>query len=128
MKVIVAGSRSIYDIEIVMWTIIESKFDITEIVSGGAKGVDSLAVQIAKDHLIPFKIIPADWNDITNCKYPKRNKFGQLYNPQAGLIRNQKMAFYANALIAVWDGVSSGTAHMVDCMRKLNKPVYIKRV
>ena len=46
----------------------------------------------------------------------------------AGYKRNAEMAEYADALIAVWDGDSKGTKHMIECMNKLNKKVYIHKV
>jgi hypothetical protein len=121
----VAGSRSITDIEVVMWAIIESKFDITEIVSGGAKGVDQLAEQIANEHLIPFTLFPAKWDDLTDCKNPKRNQYG-LYDPRAGLKRNKQMAIYADGAVLIHDGLSRGTINMMENMKKLCKPVYMK--
>jgi len=47
-------------------------------------------------------------------------------NPRhAPLLRNIDMARDGDALIAVWDGKSHGTAHMIKCMESLNKPVEI---
>ena len=42
MKVIIAGSRDITDYSLVCRAISESKFDITEVISGTARGVDTL--------------------------------------------------------------------------------------
>lgn len=81
-----------------------------EIVSGGAHGVDFCGEKYAKKRGFPLKIFPADWD-----RYGKR----------AGYLRNQIMAEYADALIAVWDGESRGTAHMINIMEALGKPVYI---
>lgn len=50
------------------------------------------------------------------------------YGRGAGMVRNQQMAWYADALIAVWDGHSPGTKHMIEFMERLKKPVYIKGV
>jgi hypothetical protein len=109
MKIVIAGSRHIIDPSIVEKAIKESGFlgAISEIVSGGARGVDSLAEEYARDTGIPFKLFPADWD-----------KYGKA----AGPIRNQQMAEYADALIAVWDGKSKGTLNMINNMKKLNKP------
>lgn len=98
MKVILAGSRSITDIEALHTAIRESGFEITEVVCGEAAGADRLGRWWAEQHKIPLASFPADWK-----------KDGRL----AGYIRNQRMAGYAEALIAVWDGKSVGTAHMI---------------
>lgn len=102
MKVIVAGSRSIKNKHKV-WNIIDnSKFEITELVSGSAKGVDSVAEHWAKKGDIPINKFEPDWDE---------------HGKAAGPIRNQEMAKYADALIAIWDGESSGTQDMIQRAR-----------
>ena len=113
MKVIVAGSRTIEDMETVEKAIAAAGYDVVEIVSGMARGVDTIAVQWAQECKIPVAKFPADWD-----------KFGK----SAGYRRNVQMADYADALVAVWDGVSRGTGHMIDIMRLQNKPVFIYKV
>lgn len=113
MKTIIAGSRYIADDNLVSSAIIESGFEITEVVSGGAQGVDASGETLAKLHGIPLKIFRADW---------ERN------GRAAGPIRNRQMAQYADALIAVWDGKSHGTDNMINEMKKLGKPVFVKIV
>jgi hypothetical protein len=109
MRVIIAGNRSIRDDAMVRSAIEASGFLISEIVSGGSNGVDESAERIAERDGIPLVRFPADWD-----KYGKK----------AGPIRNREMADYADALIAVWDGKSRGTLHMIETMRKAGKPVY----
>lgn len=107
MKTIIAGSREITSPGIVARAILASGIEITEVVSGGARGVDSLGEQWARRSRIPvteFPVTPADWK-----KYGKR----------AGYIRNHKMGEYAEALIAVWDGQSRGTGHMINIAKEL---------
>ena len=99
MKTIIAGSRGIKDYLIVEQAIKESGFKITEVVSGGANGVDKLGVKWAERHGIPVKHFPANWD-----------KHGKA----AGPIRNAEMAKYANAAVIVWDGESRGTANMIE--------------
>lgn len=113
MKTIIAGSRDITEYELVVQAIAESGFVITEIVCGMAKGVDMLGYRYAKDHRIPVKEFPADWN---------------THGRAAGPIRNKEMALYADALIALWDGVSKGTKNMIDLATKQGLRVYVKRV
>lgn len=99
MRTIIAGSRTISDKALVRKAIADSGFIITEIISGCARGVDSIAIEIAdEDPATPIKLYPVDWD---------------RYGSGAGPIRNEKMAKYANALILVWDGKSKGSADML---------------
>lgn len=111
MKVIIAGSRDITDFFFLDRFIKDSLNveDITEIVSGKAKGVDRLGEIWAYKNGIPVKEFPANW-----MKYGKK----------AGIMRNHLMAEYADALVAIWDGKSVGTQNMINKMMYLNKPVY----
>lgn len=124
-KVIIAGSRSITTQAIVSnainaafnkWMTDDQenwkKYVLPEIVSGGAYGVDWLGEKYAKKCGFPCKVFPADWN---------------TYGKRAGFLRNQQMAEYADALVAVWDGQSKGTKHMIDTMVKQNKLVYVHK-
>ena len=112
MRTIIAGSRHITSSLAVMEAFDSCPFDVTEIVSGGCKGVDALGEKIAKTNKIPHKRFPADWD---NLEAPgaqiKSGPFGK-YNAAAGRDRNEQMAVYAEALILVWDGLSSGSADM----------------
>ena len=99
MKVIIAGSREITDFKVIQEAVEKSTFKPTEIVSGGARGVDTLGEEWAYVHKVPIKKFLAQWN-----------KYGR----SAGFKRNVEMAEYADALIAVWDGKSKGTKHMID--------------
>jgi hypothetical protein len=110
MKVIVAGSRDINDLGLVRRAMQDSGFDITEVVSGKARGVDSLGETAAVLDRIPVKEFPADW-----AKYKRR----------AGPLRNIQMGDYAEALVAIRLNGSRGTTHMIEYMRKLGKPVYV---
>jgi hypothetical protein len=113
MKLIIAGSRGIKSLETIRRALKFSKIlkkDITEIVSGKARGVDSLGEEIAAIHGIKVKEFPANWD---------------MYGKRAGYLRNDQMANYADILLAVWDGKSKGTKHMIDLMRKRNKTVVI---
>lgn len=114
MKVIIAGGRDISDKDLVFnlidKTIQQWNADglepITEIVSGTAKGVDTLGEEYAKEHDIPVKRFPADWE--TNGK-------------AAGPIRNKQMADYADRAIIVMHEDSRGSKNMFETMKKLGK-------
>lgn len=101
MKVIIAGSRQLVAPVHVITAIEKSQFNITEVVCGGARGVDEFGKKWADDHGIPVKpfyVSKSDWD---------------LYGKVAGPMRNARMAQYADALIAVWDGESRGTKNMI---------------
>ena len=110
MKTIIAGSRNITDYGILEAAIAASGFQVTEVISGGARGVDSLGEWFANKNKLPLTIINADWG-----------KFGRA----AGHIRNDEMAKVGQALIAIWDGESRGTAHMIDCAYKKGLEVFV---
>ena len=65
MITIVAGSRSITNYEIVKEAIEKSGFDIISIVSGGARGVDSLGERYARENGIELKQFPANEEDFS---------------------------------------------------------------
>lgn len=113
MKTIIAGSRTITDFKQVLAAVSDSGFEITEVVSGGAPGVDLIAEQFAYSKQITLKRFPADWN-----------RMGR----SAGIIRNLRMAHYAEALIAVWDGKSKGTAHMIKSAADLGLKVFVRNL
>ena len=73
------------------------------IVSGKAKGADSLGERYAKERGYKIEVYPADW---------------KKYGKAAGMIRNKQMAEKADALIAFWDGKSHGTKNMIDLAHK----------
>ncbi len=115
MKIIIAGSRTITAYDIVKTAIEESNTNnkATEIVCGMAQGVDLLGKKWADENNIKVKEFPADWNQ---------------YGKSAGYKRNQEMAKYSNGLLAIWDGRSRGTKHMIDIAKELNLKVYIYRI
>lgn len=98
MKTIIAGSRHIDDYNLVSQAIEDSGFEITEVVSGGCRGVDKLGEKWALGHGIPIEHFQADWQN-----------FGRA----AGPVRNRGMAQYADALIALLTKDSKGTKDMI---------------
>lgn len=134
MRVIVAGSRSITDeplIAYVMGLGMGTLGLATEVVTGCAPGVDAVAAKIAREYREPFPVkeFPAAWGDINVEGAVVRTRTnGSKYNVLAGHQRNQKMAEYADALIAIWDGKSTGTKDMISRMERLSKPYFIYSV
>lgn len=128
MKVVISGSRSILDSGIVDMAVAESGFEVSEVISGGAKGVDSLGESWAEKNEIPVTVFAANWEILTHPDAIIRtNSWGQKYDSKAGLRRNELMAVYADALIAIWDGKSRGTKHMIKMARKRELPIYVYR-
>ena len=113
MKVIIAGGRNIIEYSLLLDAVENAKFEITEIVSGGARGVDEMAMNYATLNDIKFTEFKADWD-----------KNGLA----AGPIRNRLMADYADALIAIWDGSSSGTKNMINEATKRGLKVHVQRI
>jgi len=112
MRTIIAGSRDITDYEYFCKVMKQMKFTPTVILSGGARGVDSMGERWANENGIPIERYPADWN-----KYGKR----------AGYIRNKEMVDHAKVLIALWDGQSPGTKNTIDLAKMKNLKVFVAR-
>jgi hypothetical protein len=118
VKCIIAGSRYITDYALVELAVHESglltrhnsgEIEL-QIVSGMAKGVDSLGVFFANNHNLVLHKFPADW---------KKN------GKRAGPLRNIEMGDFANRAVIIWDQVSSvkcqvskGTGHMYEYATK----------
>lgn len=109
-KVIVAGSRTFNNYQLLKIELDKRKDKISEVVCGEAKGADSFGKTWAIQNNIPVTSCFADW---------------KTHGAAAGYIRNHQMGDYADELIAFWDGQSSGTKDMIDYMDKLKKKVSI---
>lgn len=109
MKVAVIGSRSItsYPLEEVI------PADTEEIISGGARGVDTLAREYAQSRGISLTEICPDYS---------------RYGKGAPLRRNLEIIAKADFVIALWDGKSTGTAHSISLCRSTGKPVLVVSV
>ena len=104
MKVAIIGSRHVKNPRVVLNKIIEElPGECTEIVSGGAEGVDKLAEKFAKENGYAFSEISAE----------------------SPLEKSQKLADYADSLIAFWDCASKGTAIIISTFTKVSKHVKI---
>src|SRR5687767_3965572 len=97
MKLIIAGGRD-YKFSVDDFVVLEKlhrQHQITEVVSGKARGADFYGEVWAYEHQIPIKAFPADW---------------KTHGKAAGPIRNQEMARYADA-VALFPG-GKGTESM----------------
>lgn len=109
-KVIIAGSRGFSNYKLLKeqcnkFLREKRKTSNIIVVSGHARGADTLGEKYAQDEGFALEIYPAQWK-----------KFGK----RAGYRRNEQMAEVADALIAFWDGSSKGTKHMIDIMNEKN--------
>lgn len=106
MKLLIAGSRSITDIDISPYIPKDTEY----IISGDAKGVDKLAEAYA-DKMKLSKII-------------MRPQY-ERYKRGAPIKRNQIMVDMCDKVLVFWDGVSRGTKSTIDYARKVGKPIEI---
>lgn len=113
MKTIIAGSRDFTTYAVVAEAMQFFAEDVTEVVSGGCRGVDQLGEEWASNRNIPVKTFDADWS---------------AHGKAAGPIRNRQMAEYAEALVAIWDGKSVGTKNMIEEAKRRGLQVYVHRI
>ena len=109
MKLAIIGGRDFADYDR-MKTCYEQIPKITEIVSGGAKGADSMGELIAFDYNLKFTCFKPDW---------------ETHGKAAGFIRNRLIIEHADVVLAFWDGQSKGTKNSIDLAEKLNKPICV---
>ena len=112
MKLAIVGSRDFVDYDLLRQKALElfeiGKID--KIISGGARGADTLAERFADEFNIPKEIHPADW---------------KTYGRAAGYIRNQRIVRCCDELIAFWMNNSSGTKHSIELAKQAGKKVHI---
>lgn len=109
-RIIIAGGRDFQDypyLEQMLLPLFDLYSDI-EIVSGQAKGADRLGENFAQSYNLPVKYFPAQWD---------------LYGKGAGFKRNNDMANYADIAICFWNGMSTGTRHMINTAK--DKGLYV---
>ena len=113
MRTIIAGSRSVHDLNEVLIAVLEAPWVPTSVVSGTARGADRLGEQFAHDFSLPVTRFPADWS---------------AHGKRAGFLRNKEMAEHADALVALWDGHSRGTKSMIDIAAAKGLAVHVRMV
>lgn len=106
MKVAIIGSRGIENIEISSYI----PKEVTEIISGGAKGIDTLAEEYADKHKLRKYIIRPNY---------------EKYSRAAPIVRNKVIVELADLTIAFWDGTSKGTESVIKYAKKLGKEVQV---
>lgn len=115
-RVIVAGSRNFFDYDLMKQELdrlfIEARgfagHDI-KIISGMADGADTLAIRYADERKLTKILFPANW---------------KKYSRAAGFLRNEDMLSVATHLVVFWDGISSGTNHMIEIAKAKDIPIW----
>ena len=110
MKIAVIGSRSLVVTN--LHTFLPE--NCSEIVSGGAVGID----RCAKEYAIANRLKLTEF-------LPEYER----YQKRAPLMRNRRIIDYADSVLAFWDGTSKGTRFVIETCRELGKPctvIYVK--
>ena len=130
MKLGITGSRTITQFDFMPYFMMKDKDfrafcrkygfgcrKITKVISGGARGIDSIAFRTAASA------------GIRNQQFlPDRKKFPGKLVLKAFQERNKQIVDNCDILLAVWDGKSHGTENTLAYARKVNKPVFIIQI
>ena len=116
MIVGVTGSRNFTDYNFFKSAI--KSLAPTGLISGGAKGADSLAKKYATENDLPF------FEYLPKFKTDKATR----YHPKWYIERNKQIAKDCTHLAAFWDGESKGTKHTIGFAKKYNTPVTIFQI
>ena len=106
MKVAVIGSRNLQVEHLEAFI----PPDATEIVSGGAKGIDACAQEFALENEIKLTEFLPDYDQ---------------YGKSAPLRRNIQIIEYSDLVLAFWDGKSRGTKHVIDTCKERGIPIKV---
>lgn len=106
--VCICGSRSINYLNLDVYL---DKYNIGQVISGGANGVDTLAENWAKKNSLDFIAF-----------LPQYDIYGGKYAP---LKRDCDMVDYCDELVCFWDGKSHGAKYTMDYAAKNGIPVYL---
>ena len=111
MNIAIVGSRNAGNINLAQE--LEKRINIMEgdaIVSGGARGIDTLAASYAKERNLKLIELRPDY-----AKYGRGNMF----------IRNRAIVEAADMVVAFWDGESRGTKYSIDYANKIGRTTLI---
>ena len=109
MRVAIVGSRTAPD-NILQLIMAHLPQHTSEIVSGGASGVDTAAAHIAKALSLPLTVFTPSYTE---------------YGKAAPLLRNEQIVAYADEVLAFWDAQSTGTRQVIAACIKSGKPVHV---
>lgn len=109
MKVAIVGSRDFPSQQKVI-DYVNQLSAHAQIISGGARGVDTWAEQAARKRGLNVTVFPAEWD-----------RHGKV----AGFLRNHDIVKYADRVVAFWDGKSRGTQHTMSLAKINGKPLEV---
>lgn len=111
MKAIVCGGRTFLDLDYVYSSLDHCLkwWKLNYIITGGAKGADSLAHLWAKERKLTTHVVQADWD---------------THGKAAGMIRNKHMLTLEPDVVIAFPG-GPGTENMITLSRKAGVPVFI---
>ncbi len=119
MKLAIIGSRTATDYSVLTQALdgrygicmsSDGAYIVTEVISGGARGADSLGARWANERGIKLTEFIPDW---------------ERYGKRAGFVRNQDIIAAADVVLCLWDGLSKGTANSLSIAKRLKKPTLI---
>lgn len=109
MKIAIIGSRNLKVTDLERYL----PENTTEIVSGGARGIDTCAREYALAHDLKLTEFLPDYN---------------RYGRRAPLVRNDEIIACADEVVAFWDGQSRGAKYVIDRCKKQNKKVTVHTI
>lgn len=112
MKLAIIGSRTITSLDIASY-IPEWYGSPDVIITGGAKGVDTIAEDFARSHGLGLLVFKPDY---------------KAHLRGAPIRRNELIAKECDALLAFWDGKSRGTRYTIEYAMRLGKRVHVVTV
>ena len=106
MKLAIIGSRDLHEENLDDYL----PNNVTEIVSGGARGIDSDAADFARNRGIKLTVFLPEY---------------ARYKRGAPIVRNKRIVDYTDEVLVFWDGRSRGTLNVIDYCRKVGKRVTV---
>jgi len=119
MKLAIVGSRAWPERDTVEQYVSGLPIE-TEIISGGARGVDTWAADMARARGMRVTIFPVRTDDLPDDSRKRRFEFARR-----AFERNRQIVKEAEYVAAFWDTKSKGTQHAVKCARELQRPVLV---
>jgi hypothetical protein len=113
MKIAIVGGRDFNDYNLLkseMIKFLTENENIEALVSGGAKGADSLAERLALELSIPIQVFKPDY---------------KRYGRAATVVRNSQIVENSDVIFAFWNGKSKGTLDSINKAKKMNKKLFI---
>jgi predicted Rossmann fold nucleotide-binding protein DprA/Smf involved in DNA uptake len=108
----ITGSRCITDAELIETALnsTHQQTPIAKLVHGGAKGVDTIASTWATANGIEQEVI--------RPLYEQHGKY-------APLLRNKEIIAKSDMVLAIWDGISKGTAYTINTAKEAGMTVRV---